>query len=187
MKVGLDKTLLLLAMITILSCKSQNPIISTVEYNLNDDIELTDGCYLKDVENKYNPFIGTWVWEEGNTRLEIVFEKIEMVFDGDYYEDMLVGKYKFINVSGEEKHNSLNLNITSENFWSYSYYTIIGGGYYTDTTFVFQIADLHKNAHCKLFFELISPTQATWKVQRNDGRDQPGGFTFPTELIVIKQ
>ena len=178
---------ILLAMITTLSCKSQSPIISTVEYDLNDDIELTDGCYLKDVENKYNPFIGTWVWEEGNARLEIVFEKIEMVYINklNFYEDKLIGKYRFIDSNGEEKHNSLNLDITYQNVFSYQ--LISGGGYYTDTTFVFQIADLHKNAHCKLFFELISPTQATWRIQRRDGRDQPEGFTFPTELIVIKQ
>jgi hypothetical protein len=157
-----------------------------VEYE-NNDIDLTDGCYLKDAENKYNPFVGTWIWEDGTARLEIVFEKIEMVYNDDYYKDMLVGKYKFIDSTGEEKHNSLNLNINNQNFWDYSYHLISGGGYYTDTTFVFQIADLHKNAHCKLFFELISPTQATWRIQRRDGRDQPGGLTFPTQLTLTKQ
>jgi hypothetical protein len=183
----MKQILILITIVFALSCKAQNPIISTVEYDENDNLELTDGCYLKDVENKYNPFIGTWVWEEGTARLEIVFEKIEMVFDGDYYEDMLVGKYKFTNSNGEEKHNSLNLDITNQNFWSKTYFLIRGGGYYTDTTFEFRISDLHKNAHCKLFFELISPTEATWRVQRNDGRNQSGGFTFPTQLTLTKQ
>ncbi len=179
--------LILILILFAISCKAQSPIISTVEYDQNDDIELIDGCYLKDVENKFTPFLGTWVWQDGNSRLEIKFEKVEMVFDGDYYEDMLVGKYKFIDNIGQEKHNSLSLDITNQNILGYAYYLIRGGGYYTDTTFVFQISDLHKNAHCKLFFELISPTQATWKMQRRDGRDQPGGFTFPTELTLTKQ
>lgn len=183
----MKQILTLMTILFVLSCKAQSPIISTVEYDENDDIELTDGCYLKDVGNKYNPFIGTWVWEDGNARLEIVFEKIEQVFEGDYYEDMLLGKYKYINSSGEEKHNSLNLNLTNQNVLGFAYYLIRGGGYYTDTSFVFQISDLHKNAHCKLFFELISPTQANWRVQRRDGRDQVGGFTFPTELTLTKQ
>ncbi|MBT8243925.1 MAG: hypothetical protein HKP48_07920 [Winogradskyella sp.] len=183
----MKQILTLIIILFALSCKAQSPVISTVEYDQNDDLELTDGAYLKDVENKFNPFIGSWVWEDGNSRLEIVFEKIEMVFDGDYYEDMLVGRYKFIDNTGEEKHNSLNLNITNQNFWGKSYYLIRGGGYYTDTTFEFQISDLHKNVHCYMFFELISPTEATWKVQREDGRDQPGGFTFPTELTLTKQ
>lgn len=170
-----------------LSCKAQNPIISTVEFEENEDLELTDGCYLKDVENKFTPFIGTWLWEQGNARLEIVFEKIEMVFDGDYYEDLLVGKYKFIDSNDVVKHNSLNLEVTNQNFWGYAYHLISGGGYYTDNTFAFQIADLHKNAHCKMYFELTSTNQATWRIQREDGRDQPGGLTFPENLTLTKQ
>ncbi len=185
----MKQILILISILFALSCKAQSPIISTVEYDENDNIELTDGCYLKDVENKFTPFLGTWVWEEGNARLEIVFEKIEMVYNDkvNYYGDKLIGKYKFIDSTGEEKHNSLNLNVTNQNYWGYGYYLIRGGGYYTDTTFEFQISDLHKNAHCYMFFELTNPTQATWKVQREDGRDQPGGFTFPTELTLTKQ
>lgn len=180
----------ILTIITILfalNCKAQNPIISTVEFDENDDIDLVDGCYLKDVENKFNPFLGTWKWESGNSVLEIVFEKIEMVFDGDYYEDMLIGKYKFVDSNGVEKHNSLNINLNNQNINGYAYYLIRGSGYYTDTTFEFQITDMKKNAHCKLFFELTSSSQATCKIQRQNGRDQPGGFTFPTETTLTKQ
>lgn len=183
----MKKLVTILTVLFALNCKAQNPIISTVEYDENDEIELTDGCYLKDVENKFNPFIGTWVWEDGNARLEIIFEKIEMVFDGDYYEDMLIGRYKFITSNGEVKHNSLSLNLTNENVLNYSYQLIRGGGYYSDTSFEFRISDLHKNVHCDLFFELTSPTEANWKIQRQDGRDQLGGFTFPTELTLSKQ
>lgn len=179
----------LITVLFILNCKAQNPVISTVDFRNDDDnnIDLVDGCYLKDVENKFNPFIGTWIWEEGNARLEIVFEKIEQVFDGDYYEDMLVGKYKFTDNTGEEKHNSLNVSLNNQNVWGYSYYLITGGGYYTDSTFVFSITDMKKNAHCDLFFELTSPTQATWRIQQENGRDLPGGFTFPEELTLTKQ
>jgi hypothetical protein len=179
----------LIIVIFTLSCKAQSPIISTVDFRNDDDnnIDLVNGCYLKDVENKFTPFLGTWVWENGNERLEIQFEKIEMVFDDDYYSDILIGKYKFKDSTGEEKHNSLNLSVTNQNFWGYSYYLIFGSGYYTDTTFIFSISDLHKNAHCDLYFELISTTQATWRIQREDGRDQPGGLTFPTQLTLTKQ
>jgi hypothetical protein len=185
----MKQILILISILFALSCKAQNPIISTVEFNDNDDIELNNGVYLKDVENKFTPFIGTWVWENGNERLEIEFEKIEMVYDNkaNYYEDILIGKYKFTDNNGVEKHNSLNLNITNQNYWNHTYHLIRGGGYDTDTSLNFQISDLHKNAHCYMFFKLVSPTQATWKVQREDGRDQPGGFTFPTELTLTKQ
>ena len=60
------------------TCKAQTPIISTVDFDNDDSIELTDGSYLKDVENKFEPFIGTWLWEDGDSVLEIQFSKLEI-------------------------------------------------------------------------------------------------------------
>jgi hypothetical protein len=101
----------ILLIFTVLSCKAQSPVISTVDLKNDDDnnIDLVDGCYLKDVENKFNPFLGTWIWQDGSASLEIQFEKIEAVFNDDYYSDMLIGKYKFVDSNGIEKHNSLNV------------------------------------------------------------------------------
>ncbi|WP_299367823.1 DUF6705 family protein [Winogradskyella sp.] len=65
------KYLLIISVISsFLSCKAQSPIISTVDFKNDDDnnIDLVDGCYLKDVENKFNPSIGTWIWEDGNAK-----------------------------------------------------------------------------------------------------------------------
>jgi hypothetical protein len=171
------------------SCKAQSPIISTVDWENDDNgnIELTQGCYLKDVENKFAPFLGTWKWVNGNSILEIQFLKIEMVYNGDYYSDMLVGKYRFVDSNGIEKHNSLNVNLNNQNVLGYSYYLIRGSGYDTDYTKLFRITDLKKNAHCNLEFTLLSPTQAEWKIWRYDGKKQPSGFTFPEDLILIKQ
>jgi hypothetical protein len=179
----------ILLIFTVLSCKAQSPVISTVDLKNDDDnnIDLVDGCYLKDVENKFNPFLGTWIWQDGSASLEIQFEKIEAVFNDDYYSDMLIGKYKFVDSNGIEKHNSLNVNLNSLNVWGYSYYLIMGSGYYTDTTFQFNFTDMQKNKECHLKFELISPNQATWKIRRYDGHRQPDGFTFPTELTLTKQ
>lgn len=141
----------------------------------------------KDVENKFAPFLGTWLWQNGNSSLEIQFEKIEMVYDDHTYSDMLVGKYKFVDNNGVEKHNSLNVNLDNQNFWGYSYYLISGSGYYTDNVFIFTLTDMKKNVHCNLEFTLIFPTQAEWKIWRYDGHKQPDGFTFPEELTLIKQ
>ncbi|WP_445718304.1 DUF6705 family protein [Flavobacterium sp.] len=185
----MKKIFITLIIISTYTCKAQSPIISTVDWENDDNgnIELTQGCYLKDVENKFFPFLGTWKWINGNSILEIQFEKIEMVYNGDYYSDMLVGKYRFVDSNGIEKHNSLNVNLNNQNVWGYSYYLILGSGYYTDTTFGFQITDMKKNAHCNLKFNLLTPTQAEWKIWRYDGKKQPSGFTFPEDLILTKQ
>ena len=178
------------ALIISLSCKAQLPIISTVDWANDDDnnIELIDGCYLKDVENKFAPFIGTWKWESGTSLLEIEFLKVEKVYNdkSKYYSDFLVGKYRYVD-NGIEQHNSLDVNITAENVWGYSYYLITGSGYAEDNYKQFGMNDLKKNIWCNLYITLTTPTQAKWKLRRTDGNIPTGGFTFPSELILIKQ
>ncbi|PWK20851.1 DUF6705 family protein [Xanthomarina spongicola] len=86
-------------LLLVLSCKAQNivPI-----YNING-VELPeDEAYLKDVDNDYNPYVGTWKWESGNNSLTIIFNKVEQYTSsvGDY-SDLLVGEYQYIENSVE--------------------------------------------------------------------------------------
>jgi len=86
-------------LLLVLSCKAQNivPI-----YNVNG-VELPeDEAYLKDVDNDYNPYVGTWKWESGNNSLTIIFNKVEQYTSsvGDY-SDLLVGEYQYIENSVE--------------------------------------------------------------------------------------
>lgn len=178
--------LFILSLVAILNCKAQSPIISTVDWANNDDIDLVDGSYLKDVENKFAPFIGTWKWEDGTSSLEIQFSKFEMILSGDIYRDLLIGKYRYVE-DGIEKFNSLVLDLNSDNVNGYSYALIYGSGYAEDNYKQFVITDLAKNLHCYLAVELTTPTEATWRVWRQDGGKQPSGFTFPTEVVLIKQ
>ncbi|TXD64087.1 hypothetical protein ESX12_16660 [Polaribacter glomeratus] len=171
-----------------MSCKAQLPIISTVDFANDEDnnIELFTGSYLKDVENKFAPFIGTWKWESGTSLLEVEFLKVEMVYDGETYEDYLIGKYRYVD-NGVEKHNSLGVNITPNNVNGYSLYLIRGGGYEKDNYKELSMNDLKKNIWCNLYITLTTPTEAKWKVRRTDGNIPTGGFTFPTEVTLIKQ
>ena len=89
-------------------CKAQSPIISIYD----GDEEQVDGCYLKDVDGDFNPYVGTWKWEDGNNSITIKFEKIEAYYDSDSkeYEDYLVGGYSYIE-NGIEINNSLNFTV----------------------------------------------------------------------------
>jgi hypothetical protein len=182
--------LFILSFLAILSCKAQSPIISTVDWTNDDngDIELVDGCYLKDIENKFTPFIGIWKWENGNSVLEIEFYKLEMVFDGEIYEDYLVGKYRYVDSSGAQLINSLDYDINTTNMHRRLHDIIYGSGYVTDTSMQFSIRDIaNNNLYCYLDFTLTTPTEAIWKIWRTDGGSQPSGFTFPTEVTLTKQ
>lgn len=65
--------------------------------------------YYKDVNHILDPFVGTWLYTNGNTFFKIVLEKIEnsAYNNGIYYEDLLIGAYRYVE-NGVEKVNTLN-------------------------------------------------------------------------------
>ncbi|MBM6498045.1 DUF6705 family protein [Flavobacterium macrobrachii] len=108
------------------SCTAQNPIINI--YNKPNYQGRTSNAYYKDLDNFQNQFIGTWIFENGMEKLEIRFRKREMMFSPggvEYYEDVLVGEYKYINPEGVEKVNSLlNLNLNHVSRFDYNLHSI---------------------------------------------------------------
>ncbi|TYB69080.1 hypothetical protein ES677_14590 [Bizionia gelidisalsuginis] len=97
------RNIILIALIGItFTCKAQNPIISIHDKNA----EITTDSYLKDINNDLDKFVGTWLYTNGTTSLTIKFEKKEQVYNDDWYEDLLVGEYKYIE-NGVQKVNTL--------------------------------------------------------------------------------
>ena len=85
------KTILkLILILSIISCKAQSALYKA-------DPTLPTGTYYKDLNNDLNKFVGTWKWEENNTSFTIKLQKIEQYYDGEYYRDMLIGEYKYVN------------------------------------------------------------------------------------------
>ncbi|HEX7869017.1 MAG TPA: DUF6705 family protein [Chryseobacterium sp.] len=73
------------------------------------------GYYRKDIFNLLNQFEGTYIYTNGNKFFKIVLEKKLMQSNLDYYEDMILGEYQYIE-NGVEKVNTLtNLNISYNN------------------------------------------------------------------------
>lgn len=70
---------------------AQNPILP-----LNTPHQqLPQNAYLKDTQNQLPPFEGTWVYNQGNLKVTIKFQKI--IFYNNlsfYYSDLLTGNYK---------------------------------------------------------------------------------------------
>jgi len=82
-----------------------------------------NGAYYKDTFNDLNRFEGTWKYTNGTTSLTITLQKKEMQNFNDghtqYYEDVLIGAYRYIE-NGAEKINTLSqLDIFYPNFFSY--------------------------------------------------------------------
>lgn len=100
------KQIILIILITFsfLNCKAQSPILAI---ETDSRIGIQDNSYYKDVNNVLNTFEGTWLYTDGNTSLKIKLVKSTMFFNGDYYEDIMVGGYQYIK-NGVEKINTLS-------------------------------------------------------------------------------
>ena len=81
--------------------------------------------YYKDTNNFQNQFEGTWVYQQGLARLEVQFRKKEEMTvrpgPNQYYADVLVGEYKYIDANGVERVNSLaNINVEHPSLFDYN-------------------------------------------------------------------
>ncbi|MBM6498043.1 DUF6705 family protein [Flavobacterium macrobrachii] len=108
------------------SFNAQSPILDL--YNDKDEMNTPVNAYYKDIPNFFNQFVGTWIYVNGLEKLEIRFRKREMMLsrpgEYQYYEDVLVGEYKYINPDGVEKVNSLlNLNVNHLSYFDYNLYS----------------------------------------------------------------
>lgn len=85
------------------SCNAQNPIINLSE----DDGTIIQNSYIKDTNNDLNPFIGTYIYNDGNVYFKVVLKKIVMSYNQRYYEDIIVGEMQY-SINGVDMFNSLN-------------------------------------------------------------------------------
>lgn len=100
----MKKTVIIIAIFIVFKATAQSPVIN---FEDRQGARIT-GAYYKDGANQLNPFVGTWLFTNGNTSLKIVL--VKKIMDGDavsYYEDILIGEYQYIE-NGVEKFNSLS-------------------------------------------------------------------------------
>jgi hypothetical protein len=103
-------TITLLFLITLcFACKAQSPILP----KYGGDFKKIEGAYYKDTFNDFNGFEGTWQYTNGNTTFKVILQKKEMaqyispMSGRSYYEDLLIGEYKYVE-NGVEKVNTLS-------------------------------------------------------------------------------
>lgn len=120
----MKKLFLTLAIISIFSCKAQNPYFFEV-VGLDPQDRFIDyalsGKYYKDINNTLNNFTGTFLYTNGSTSFKIILQKkLQSSVNGRYKEDILIGGYQYIE-NGLEKINVLNtINENHANGWNYN-------------------------------------------------------------------
>ena len=95
---------ILIVCLFFISCKAQTVPLNTYYHNVSS------GAYFKDTLGELDKFDGTWVYSNSNISLTIILKKKIHVYDGEYYEDIIVGEYKLIQ-NNQEIVNTLPTNL----------------------------------------------------------------------------
>lgn len=94
---------LLLITLTI-SCRAQ-----TVKNILEADGVHKNQIYYQDLNFLLNPFVGTYVLQNGNQYFKIILQKrVHAPTAISGFEDLIVGEYQYINPTGVQQINSLS-------------------------------------------------------------------------------
>ena len=91
--------------ISFISCKAQTPVFDITDYSNRSTSEVPNR-YIKDISNLLDPFVGTYIYNDGTKILKIVLQKKTMSLRYNYYEDLIIGEYQYIE-DGVEKSNTL--------------------------------------------------------------------------------
>ena len=97
--------IILLATISVLSCKAQVPLIE--KYG-----NITNGIYYQDTNNDLGKLEGVWLFENNNEILKIQLMKKEQDLvsysNVSYLEDVLYGEYQYVNANNVQVVNTLS-------------------------------------------------------------------------------
>jgi hypothetical protein len=98
----MKKILITLTILIAFSCKSQ-----IIPQN-NAYVEIPNNAYIKDTQNFLDNFVGTWHYQNGNEQFTITLAKVLHHDYGSWYEDILIGEYKYIDSNSTTLVNTLS-------------------------------------------------------------------------------
>ena len=184
---------LLLLMIAATSCKAQN----TYSLSSFQPKHLRNNNYIKDTQNIYNNFAGTWQWTNGNSTFTIKLQKVEYwkMPNDNYYKDLIMGGYKYI-----ENGNLVVDNLTFTTAFPSaqtvsSFAEILGSTSYPNINkLTLFVSDVIKGKSCMAELTLIpgSTPQIIWHLHDYENYrpasqgNKPLDFSIPTDVTLTK-
>lgn len=160
--------------------------------------------YYKDVNNYFTPFIGKWIYQNGNQTFVIRFwkeTKVDYTADAPkYYTDELRGHYKLVQNYGQPNEQIIYTSQKNIGNSITPWTTIVTANQpiesFIMSGFVYDVAgDLNPNyptgvkGNLDMRINPANPNTAQWKVilpQGMRGMDQPSTFTIPTNVTLTK-
>ena len=189
--------------ISFISCKAQTPVFDITDYSNRSTSEVPNR-YIKDISNLLDPFVGTYIYNDVTKILKIVLQKKTMSLRYNYYEDLIIGEYQYIE-DGVEKSNTLYK--LSNNYPDGIYYSIHGNQIMNGNTLCDDCLPNEKHLRgglvetatrnsAEIDFKLTTvggqPAIRVWLYWRYrtvvDGDPEPPQASFPGgEYIMLKQ
>ena len=192
----MNKIFFLLLLISMsLSCKGQTNVINFVDRCDYNSINTSDGStYLKDINNIYAPYVGTWKWSSTNKEMTLVLikqTKHHMTTTSfNYYKDRLVGYYIYkengvviADTSGDDLQSDFGIDVSFDITCE-------------STVNTAMFIDVKKEKMITVELEILSPTQMKFKgeidqhssyVSPTKPRTLYTGSTFPLDMVFTKQ
>ena len=141
----------------IFNCKAQT-------YPLNTNTDVPTGAYITDINDELLPYEGTWQATWGNKTFILKLTRIKKLLEhrenNPYYKDLLVGKFKVLDSSGNILFDNTNLPDNDTKIEGTRFLTIPYKRYslfYFDSDICGMSGDIYLN------FASSSLTQLTWK------------------------
>lgn len=161
----------------------------------NTRMDVPAGTYLKDINHTFDPFLGTWKYQNGNEILVVTLEKVEMYLDTEYstYYDFIKGNYSYTTDGGATYVvNTIAQNAGNNNPNINSMYSC---GPIVPTTINFRYIDIiyQKNAWATFTFQNSNYQQLHLKLENKSGgyilpATPPNpAFCIPNNVVLIKQ
>ncbi|MGI9652460.1 DUF6705 family protein [Chryseobacterium sp. RLHN22] len=191
----MNKIVLILILVFTLSCKAQTNIIDITDRCNHLPLDRKNGSlYLKDVNNIYAPYVGTWKWSSRNKEMTLVLIKQTKFHytqhSHNYYKDRLVGYYIYkengvviADTSGDNLQNDVGIAVS----FDISCDSTIDTGFFVDR---------NKEKRITVSLEMLSPTQMKFigKIPQHSSYVNPKkprtlylGSTFPLNMVFTKQ
>lgn len=153
------------------------------------------GTYIKDINNTFAPFLGTWKYQNGNEILIIKLEKVTKYYYPQYgnYDDFIKGNYSY---STDGNLTYITNTIISNNLVddpNVNSLNSSGPHDSSEDSFSFIDEEYQKSADAKFTFLPNSTTQLTLKLSNiSRGYIYPevapnSGFSIPNNVILTKQ
>lgn len=163
---------------------------------VNNYFDFPENTYFSDIDNTFDPFVGTWKWTDGSQVLIIQLTKVSnyYVANDKLYKDFMVGDYKFSQDGGISFTTNTIVTPFNVNPDLHPMYGLCVEDDKLD--FIFRDVAYNKKG-CRAVFENLHTSPQTLRMilknpqelmPRFEGQPPiPAGFSIPSDVILTKQ